>query len=345
MAARGTRGTTGTCGGRDRHIPVLLARVIETIAPKDGAGYIDATFGAGGYSRALLEAADCRVLAIDRDPRAIAEGATLASEFADRLVLAEGLFGDLERIVEDNEFLDPDGIVMDIGVSSMQIDRPERGFSFQSDGPLDMRMSGEGPSAADLVNELDERGIAEILKIYGEERRARAIARRIVAERGDAPIERTSELVALVTRVLGPGRPGDKHPATRTFQALRIAVNHELEQLALGLAAAERILPPGGRLVVVTFHSLEDRLVKRFLRARSGRAARGSRHLPPGATENRSAGFLIVNQRPLIPDNQELSTNPRARSARLRVAERTDAPSVALDPGELGLPVPRGRGR
>jgi 16S rRNA (cytosine1402-N4)-methyltransferase len=256
---------------------VLLAEVLAALAPQDGQRVIDGTFGAGGYSTALLEAASgVRVLAIDRDPAAVAGGRSLVERSAGRLTLVEGRFGELERLAEDAGFVPADGVVLDIGVSSMQLDNPERGFSFQSDGPLDMRMSGTGPTAADIVNEAEEADIADILFQLGEERRSRAIARAIVARRRERPFMRTLELVETVERVLGRGKVGGRHPATRTFQALRIHVNDELGELAQGLAAAERVLRPEGRLAVVTFHSLEDAMVKRFLQARAG-GGRGAR--------------------------------------------------------------------
>jgi 16S rRNA (cytosine1402-N4)-methyltransferase len=311
---------------------VLLAEVLQALAPQAGERFIDATFGAGGYSTALLGAAPgvC-VLAIDRDPNAIAAGRPLAEASGGRLTLVEGRFGELDRLAEEAGFTPADGVVLDIGVSSMQLDDPERGFSFQADGPLDMRMSGKGPTAADVVNTAAEAEIADILFQLGEERRSRAIARAIVARRREQPFSRTSELVAVVERVLGRGKVGGRHPATRTFQALRIHVNDELGELTRGLAAAERVLQPGGRLAVVTFHSLEDAIVKRFLQARAGKRDQGSRHLPPkahpGAPPEHEPSFRFVNPRPVSPMETELAANPRARSARLRWALRTGAPA------------------
>jgi 16S rRNA (cytosine1402-N4)-methyltransferase len=318
---------------------VLLPQVLQALAPQAGERCIDATFGAGGYSAALLDAAPgVRVLAIDRDPSAIAAGRALADASGGRLTLVAGRFAELDRLAEGAGFAPADAVALDIGVSSMQLDDPARGFSFQADGPLDMRMSGEGPTAADVLNTAAEADIADILFHLGEERRSRAIARAIVARRREQPFARTSDLVDVVERVLGRGKPGGKHPATRTFQALRIYVNDELGELAQGLAAAERVLGPGGRLAVVTFHSLEDAIVKRFLQARAGRQAHGSRHLPPGAPPARAPSFRFVNHKPVSPTEEEIAANPRARSARLRWAVRTDAPAW---PEDAAPAVPR----
>lgn len=341
MAGRGAQGGLRTARGeamkRDRHTPVLLTAVLEHLQPEDGAAYIDATFGAGGYTRAVLGAADCRVLAIDRDPAAITGGADLAADCSGRLELRQGRFSELEEIAADAGLTAVDGIVFDLGVSSMQLDEPERGFSFQADGPLDMRMSRQGPTAADLVNTLDEAELADILFHFGEERKSRAIARAIVRARSEEPLTRTLQLAHVVSRVLGGRRIEGRHPATRTFQALRIAVNDELGEVAAGLAAAERLLKPGGRLVVVTFHSLEDRIVKRFFAERAGKTGRTSRHLPEAA-QMRAASFRIVNQRPVTPKEEEVAANPRARSAKLRAGERTEAASWPPDPAALGVP-------
>ena len=349
MAGKGTRGGLGASGGQPRHIPVLLRQAMAALAPRDGGAYIDATFGAGGYSRALLEAADCRVLAIDRDPHAMREGRALAEAYPGRLTLVEGTFGALEAMALKHGFAPCDGVVFDLGLSSMQLDDAGRGFSFLRDGPLDMRMSGAGPSAAELVNELGEGELAAILKTYGEERRARAIARRIVAARAHRRLARTGELAELVRAVLGSGRGGDKHPATRTFQALRIAVNDELQELARALVGAEALLRPGGLLVVVSFHSLEDRIVKQFMRTRAGRRPRPSRHAPtastPSSDEQESApSFQIVNPRAVSPTKEELKANPRARSATLSRAERTAAPAWRT-PVEVPVPVPSRQSR
>jgi 16S rRNA (cytosine1402-N4)-methyltransferase len=322
---------------RSRHIPVLLSGVLDTLRPEDGAWIIDGTFGAGGYSRAILEAAECSVLGLDRDPTALAAGAPLVEEFAPRLRLVESTFGLLDEVAAREGFAPADGVVLDIGVSSMQLDEAERGFSFQADGPLDMRMSRSGLSAADVVNIFDEGEIADILYELGEEHRSRAVARAIVKRRGVQPFGRTLDLAEVVTRALG-GRRQDKksHPATRTFQALRIFVNDELGELKRALVAAERVLKPGGRLVVVTFHSLEDRIVKRFFTGRSGIGPKGSRHLPEISNQFYEPSFQIVNRRPLTSEKGELDVNPRARSARLRAAIRTAAPAWADDAGSGG---------
>ena len=328
-----------------RHLPVMLSEVLGTLAPAAGETYIDGTFGAGGYSTAILRAADCRVLALDRDPTAVAAARPIIAEAAGRLTVVESAFGRLDEVARTHV---PecggqvDGVVLDIGVSSMQLDTPERGFSFQADGPLDMRMGGDGPTAADVIGEADEMLLADILFHLGEERQARRIARAIVRAREEAPIETTRALVRIVERAIGAGRREDKHPATRTFQALRIHVNDELGELRRALTASERCLKPGGRLVVVTFHSLEDRVVKRFLALRSGKIGGGSRHGPPVAA-GASPSFQIINQRPLTPSQPELAANPRARSAKLRAARRTEAPPAkAVSAEDLGIPVPGG---
>ena len=320
------------------HVPVLLSQVLAHLHPQDGEIYIDGTFGAGGYTRALLEAARCRVLAIDRDPAAIERANTLCAEFPDRLTAVEAPFSRLDAIADREGFAPVDGVVLDIGVSSMQLDQPERGFSFQTEGPLDMRMSRQGATAADVVNDTDEEQLARIFYVLGEERRSRAIARTIVAARAEAPLRTTKALADLVMRVFGGRKIDGRHPATRTFQALRIYVNDELGELAKALGAAERCLKPGGRLVVVTFHSLEDRIVKRFLTERSGKVARVSRHLPEQSIKSAAPSFRIVNPRPLTASKGELQVNPRARSARARVAVRTDASAWPLDAILAGLP-------
>ncbi|MBK0399658.1 16S rRNA (cytosine(1402)-N(4))-methyltransferase RsmH [Limibaculum sp. M0105] len=317
------------------HVPVLLGPVLEALAPIKGGTFIDGTFGAGGYTRALLDAGAARVIAIDRDPTAVAAGAPLVAEAGARLTLVEDTFERLDEIAEEAGAPRVDGVVLDIGVSSMQLDQAARGFSFLRDGPLDMRMGDDGPSAADVVNRASEGEIADILYGFGEERASRRIARAIVTARSDAPIGRTAELAEIVAGCLPRPKPGQPHAATRSFQALRIAVNDELGQLVRALAAAERVLSPGGRLAVVTFHSLEDRIVKRYLAAASGRAGQGSRHLP--AREMPEPRF----ERPakaVDPDAAELAANPRSRSARLRWARRTAATPVALAPETLGLP-------
>jgi 16S rRNA (cytosine1402-N4)-methyltransferase len=315
------------------HIPVLLRPLLAAVAPVEGV-WVDGTFGAGGYSRGLLEAGADRVIAIDRDPAAFALAASWAGDYGDRLSLRSGTFSGLDVIAGQPL----DGVVLDLGVSSMQIDTAARGFSFQKDGPLDMRMGADGPTAADLVNDLPEAALADILFLYGEERASRRIARAIVAGR---PVTTTLQLAGIVARCLPRPRPGQSHPATRSFQALRIAVNDEYRELALGLEAAERALRPGGRLAVVTFHSVEDRMVKRFLAVRAGQGPGTSRHAPE--TPQVPAAFEIVTRRPIEPDATEVAINPRARSARLRVARRTAAPpappSAAVDPAALGMPV------
>jgi 16S rRNA (cytosine1402-N4)-methyltransferase len=299
------------------HIPVLLQEVVTAMAPRDGAIFVDGTFGAGGYSRALLAAAACRVIAIDRDPTAIAAGRQWADP--SRLQLVEGRFGEMAALLQELQIAAVDGITLDLGVSSMQIDQAERGFSFQKDGPLDMRMERAGPSAADLVNGLAEAELADILWRFGEERHSRRLARAIVADRRLQPFTTTRQLAELVRRVV-PGSKDGIDPATRTFQGLRIAVNDELGEVERGLTAAESLLKPGGRLAVVSFHSLEDRLVKDFMKGTSGLAARPSRHLPQIAAP--VARFQLITKKPIIAGAAELAANPRSRSAKLRVAER-----------------------
>jgi 16S rRNA (cytosine1402-N4)-methyltransferase len=331
--------------GHPRHTPVLLREVVANLAPRDGGTYIDGTYGAGGYTAAILAAGDTRVVAIDRDPTAVAAGRSEVEKSAGRLTLVGGEFAVLDRLAGDLGIAAVDGIVLDLGVSSMQLDTAERGFSFRLDGPLDMRMAAAGPSAADVVAQASERELADIIFFLGEERRARAVARAIAAARGDAPIATTRALADIVARVVH-GRPGDIHPATRTFQALRLYVNDELGQLARGLAAAERVLAPGGRLVVVSFHSLEDRIVKNFLSARSG-VEHGSRHLPE--TASAPATFERLTRRPLEADDAEVAANPRARSAKLRAAVRTTAPARQIPPHQVsealaGIPTLHRRG-
>ncbi len=322
-------------GGLARHIPVLRAEILEALAPAAGGIYLDATFGAGGYSAALLATPDTKVLALDRDPRAIAAGFALVEAAAGRLTLVEARFSELESAAHAQGIAGFDGIVFDIGVSSMQIDEAERGFSFRQEGPLDMRMSSEGQSAADLVNEADEAVLADILYYFGEERAARRIARAIVAARAETPITTTAQLAALIARVL-PARPGAIHPATRSFQALRISVNDELGELVAGLSAAERLLKPGARLAVVTFHSLEDRIVKQFFAARSGRGEAKSRPLP-GEPQKAAPSFTLVGKQPIEASPAEIAENPRARSAKLRFAARTEEPAQPLEPALISL--------
>jgi 16S rRNA (cytosine1402-N4)-methyltransferase len=303
------------------HVPVLLNEVVEALRPTGGERYLDGTFGAGGYTRALLDKADCQVIALDRDPDAIAAGQALAERFPSRLLLIEGRFGDMAELLEAEGVREVDGVALDLGVSSMQFDRPERGFSFRASGPLDMRMEKRGASAADLVNEADEAELADIFWRYGEERRSRRVARAIVEQRKQKPIETTTELAEIVRRAVGPSAKDESDPATRVFQAVRIAVNDELGELERGLAAAEQVLAPGGRLAVVSFHSLEDRAVKEFVRARSGRTPAPSRHAPPRRAPQ-AATLRDLTRRPVVPSDAEVAANPRARSARLRVAEK-----------------------
>ena len=304
------------------HLPVMLAEVLEALEPRDGAHYIDGTFGGGGYAKAILEACDCRVLGIDRDPEAIARGEKLVALYPGRLTLVHGEFSQLDRLLADTGESGTNGVVLDLGVSSFQFDEPQRGFSFRADGPLDMRMSLSGVSAADVVNTQDEKTLADIIARYGEERQARRIARAIVQAR---PLTRTVELAELVARTLGPAASRQPiHPATRTFQALRIHVNDELGELSHALEAATRALKPQGRFAMVSFHSLEDRIVKRFLTEHSAAASRASRHAP----EKRRASaplYRLLGARPQLPGAAEIANNSRARSAKLRTAERLAA--------------------
>jgi 16S rRNA (cytosine1402-N4)-methyltransferase len=340
MADDGSREGADVRRGSSGHISVLLSEVLDAAAPADGDVVVDATFGAGGYTRAILEAAACTVIAFDRDPSARLAAGRVAADFPARFAFIAAPFAELADYVETLV----DAVVFDIGVSSMQLDDPARGFSFSGEGPLDMRMfaaRGEaqerGPTAAELVNTLDEADLADIFFHLGEERRARRIAREIVRVRSERPLATTGELATLVARVLPRSPREAHHPATRTFQALRIAVNDELGQFAEGLLGAEKILKPGGRLVVVTFHSLEDRIAKRFFQLRSGRTAGASRHQPE-LRQLSVPTFRIVNHRPLTPGNEEIATNPRARSAKLRWGIRTEAEPSPLDVSALGLP-------
>ena len=339
-ARRGTPADGAVPQRAQRHLPVLLPQVVAALAPEAGQTFIDGTFGAGGYTRAILDAAEgTRVLAIDRDPTAIAAGQTLADTYAGRLQLVQARFGALDVVAEEAGLAPVDGVVLDVGVSSMQLDQPERGFSFQSDGPLDMRMGADGPTAADVVNTADDELIADILYHLGEERSSRQIARRIVARRAEQPFTRTRDLADLVARVLGRDKIQGKHAATRTFQALRIYVNDELGELAAALSAAERVLKPGGRLVVVSFHSLEDGLVKRFLRDRASPPSQGSRYLPPtDALQGPAPSFRFETRSPISPTDSETNANPRARSARLRYAIRTEAPAWPDESRSLAIP-------
>ena len=308
------------------HLPVLCVELVAALAPAAGNVIVDGTFGRGGHARALLAAAACRIVAIDRDPDAVAAAADLTAAFPDRLSVRLGRFADMEALVGEPA----DGVALDLGVSSPQLDDPARGFSFRFDAPLDMRMERAGPTAADLVNHLPEADLAALIRELGEERHARRVARAIVAAR---PIARTGHLAEVVRSAVPRSRDGID-PATRTFQALRLQVNDELGELSRGLCAAERLLKPGGRLAVISFHSLEDRRVKRFLGRRAGAAGRGSRHLPGSAAERRPPSFRLVQRRPMTPSDQEIATNPRARSARLRAAVRTAAPAWPADAEE-----------
>ncbi|MBB4212246.1 16S rRNA (cytosine1402-N4)-methyltransferase [Rhodothalassium salexigens DSM 2132] len=311
------------------HVPVMLDSVLKALSPQDGQVIVDATFGAGGYTRAVLDAARTHVLAFDRDPTAIAAGAALVDAYAGRLTLIERRFGAMAEALAARGVADVDAIVLDIGVSSMQLDRAERGFSFSHDGPLDMRMDAggaeAGESAADVVNDYDAEDLARIIYRYGEEPRSRRIARAIVEARASAPITRTGRLAEIVAQAVGPTPKRKIHPATTTFQALRIHVNRELDELDAALDAAERLLKPGGRLVVVSFHSLEDRRVKRFLAARTGERPAVSRHQPLPEGPAPVATFRLPSKGAVKPTAAEIAANPRARSARLRVGIRTEA--------------------
>ncbi|WP_203073810.1 16S rRNA (cytosine(1402)-N(4))-methyltransferase RsmH [Falsiroseomonas ponticola] len=306
------------------HVPVMLEEVLATLQPRAGATYLDATFGGGGYARAILDAADCTLWALDRDPDAIARGAALASSYPGRLHLVEARFGDMLDALAGRGVENLDGVVMDLGVSSFQLDEAERGFSFRADGPLDMRMGRSGPSAADLVNTLDEGALATIIKEFGEERHARRVARAILRERAVEAITTTARLAGIV-RAAVPRDPSGIDGATRSFQALRIAVNDELGEIERGLEQAMGLLAPGGRLVVVAFHSLEDRLVKRAMVAAAGRGGHASRHDPASLLPRGEADFALLTQRALRPGEAETASNSRARSARLRAIERRAA--------------------
>jgi 16S rRNA (cytosine1402-N4)-methyltransferase len=316
-----------------RHIPVLGREAVDMLAPRAGGVYVDATFGAGGYTRMILETAGTRVIGIDRDRAAIAGGFDLVERADGRLTLIEERFSHLGEVCAAQGLAAVDGVVMDVGVSSMQLDQGSRGFSFRFDGPLDMRMGHAGPTAADVIARASEADLANIIYIFGEERHSRGLARAIVAARKETPIATTRALADIVAKVVW-SKPGDIHPATRTFQALRIFVNEELDELYLALSAAEQVLKPGGRLAVVSFHSLEDRIVKNFL-AERGRAPAYSRHQPEVTAAPPT--FRLLTRKPETPDDAEIAANPRARSAKLRAAERTDAPARAT-PVEALLP-------
>lgn len=318
------------------HTPVLLRPLLAAVAPVSGR-WLDGTFGAGGYTKGLLEAGAARVIGVDRDPLAFEMAQDWVAEYGDRIELVEGVFSRMDDYAQDL-----DGIVLDLGVSSMQLDQADRGFSFVREGPLDMRMSQEGPSAADIVNSASESDIADILFQYGEERASRRIARAILRERTLSPITTTLRLAEIVSSCLPrPKKPGQSHPATRSFQALRIAVNDEYGELFRGLMAAERALRPGGLLAVVTFHSIEDRMVKRFMQARGGKAAHANRYAPE--IEQEIPAFQILTRKAVGPDDQELAENPRSRSAKLRVARRTEAASGTVGEKQIGMPVVGGR--
>lgn len=315
----------------DPHIPVLIRPLIRAVSPVSGI-WLDGTFGAGGYTRALLEAGADKVIGVDRDPLAFEMAKPWIGDFGDRIEFVQGTFSEMDQYAQNL-----DGVVLDLGVSSMQLDLAERGFSFMKEGPLDMRMSQSGTSAAELCNELEEEELADIIYLYGEERASRRIAKAIVKAR---PLTTTLQLAKIVESCLPRPKPGQSHPATRTFQALRIAVNDEYGQLAEGLMAAERALKPGGLLAVVTFHSVEDRMTKRFFQSRSGRTANANRYAPELAQEK--PAFEMVEKKAIGPDQQELAENPRSRSAKLRVARRTDAPAGEMDRKALGMPMRKG---
>jgi 16S rRNA (cytosine1402-N4)-methyltransferase len=322
-------------GGPARHVPVLREEVMQMLDPREEGLYLDATFGAGGYTRALLAKPGARVLALDRDPIAIAEGAKLVDEARGRLYLTRERFSKLAEAAKARQLSEFDAVVLDIGISSMQVDDAGRGFSFRGDGPLDMRMECAGPSAAELVNTAEEATLADILYYFGEERASRRIARAIVVDRAKTPFVSTAALAAMIARV-APAKPGEMHAATRTFQALRIAVNDELGELVHALGAAETILKPGGRLAVVTFHSLEDRIVKQFFATRSGRGQARSRRLP-GEAAAPEPTFLLPGKQPITPSAPEIRANPRARSAKLRHGVRTSAKARPLEESLLAL--------
>ncbi|MEY1556020.1 16S rRNA (cytosine(1402)-N(4))-methyltransferase RsmH [Yoonia sp. R2331] len=323
--------STSAAADKAPHIPVLIRAILGAVSPVQGV-WLDGTFGAGGYTREFLQAGADKVIAVDRDPLAFEMAEDWIGDYGDRIEPVAGTFSKLDEYGSDL-----DGVVLDLGVSSMQLDLAERGFSFMRDGPLDMRMSQEGPSAADLCNEASEAELADIIYLYGEERASRRIAKAIVKAR---PVTTTGELAKIVEGCLPRPKPNQSHPATRTFQALRIAVNDEYGELWQGLMAAERALKPGGQLAVVTFHSVEDRMVKRFIQARAGKTANANRYAPE--TEKEAAAFTVKSRKAIGPDAEELAMNPRSRSAKLRVAVRTDAPAEAIDPKQLGMPMMRG---
>ncbi len=322
---------SAAASGDAPHVPVLIEPLIAAAAPVSGT-WLDGTLGAGGYARALLAAGADKVIGVDRDPAALELARSWAAPFGERVELVDGVFSRLDEYAQDL-----DGVVLDLGVSSMQLDQAQRGFSFMRDGPLDMRMSQGGASAADLVNTAGEDELADILYFYGEERASRRIAKAIVRKRAEVPIVSTLQLAEIVEKCLPRSKPGQVHPATRSFQAIRIAVNDEYGELIGGLEAAERALKPGGILAVVTFHSIEDRMVKRFLQDRSGGGGGGSRHAPVQASQERQ--FMLKSRKAITADDAELAANPRSRSAKLRVASRTNAAPGLTDRKALGMPL------
>lgn len=317
------------------HIPVLIDAILKRCAPIQGV-WLDGTFGAGGYTRALLDAGAEKVIGVDRDPLAFEMAADWLGTYGRRIEMVQGVFSRLDEYARDL-----DGVVLDLGVSSMQLDLAERGFSFLRDGPLDMRMSQEGMSAEDIVNQATETELADILFHYGEERASRRIARAIVRERAAGRITSTLQLAEIIEGCLPRAKPGQSHPATRSFQGLRIAVNDEYGELFRGMMAAERALKPGGLLAVVTFHSIEDRMVKRFMQARAGRTGNVNRYAPE--TEKERPAFELITRKAVGPDEHELEINPRSRSAKLRVARRTEAPAGEIGEKQLGMPTLGGR--
>lgn len=318
------------------HAPVMEKEIVEALAPKEGGVYVDATFGGGGYARAILNAADCKVYGFDRDPTAIDRAKSWAKDFGERLTLINRPFAEMEEALKDKGVDAVDGVVFDLGVSSMQFDEAERGFSFRQEGPLSMRMDGEKPDAADVIAHGDARDLASIFKSYGEEKKASQIARAIVREREKSPIKSTTALAAIIEKAAPVYGKTKIHPATRVFQALRIFVNDELGQLIAGLRAAERLLRPAGRLVVVTFHSLEDRIVKRFFAQRASEKSGGSRHAPE--IEMALPSFQLLYGKAQLPGEEEVDRNPRARSAKLRAGIRLEAPPVPANDEALGAP-------
>ena len=317
------------------HIPVLIDAILKHCAPIEGV-WLDGTFGAGGYTRALLDAGAEKVIGVDRDPLAFEMAADWLGHYGRRIEMVQGVFSRMDEYAHDL-----DGVVLDLGVSSMQLDLAERGFSFLRDGPLDMRMSQEGMSAEDIVNQATEAELADILFHYGEERASRRIARAIMRARAEGRITSTLQLAEIIEGCLPRARPGQSHPATRSFQGLRIAVNDEYGELYRGLMAAERALRPGGLLAVVTFHSIEDRMVKRFMQARAGRTGNVNRYAPE--TEKEQPAFELITRKAVGPDEDELVVNPRSRSAKLRVARRTEAPAGEVVEKQLGMPTLGGR--